>query len=160
MVRFLFSRTDNHRIARDGLTGRAAAKLRRAWDPVAAVADGKNHGLAIESTIFTFNATWGAFAGDPGPTNPDWIHPISGLPMAVHPRFFIIEVPTMLMGSNAVVSLLEQGDIDSNGDLVRDRFKRHLQKNNFTAAELNELRATHRQRFSPTKFGTLVTARP
>lgn len=156
MARFLFSRTDNHKIARDGLTGRAAAVLRRAWDPISVVADGISHGLRIERTVFRNTGSF--IVGDPGPTRNRWRHPQSNSRMSVNPRFFIIEVPTMTMDSNAVAVMMMGVPGDVDGAPVQ-RSRRRLQPSNFTQAALDDLRLTHRARFSPAQFGTLVTNR-
>lgn len=155
MVRFLFSRTDSHRIAKDGLTGRAAALQRRAWDPVSVVADGISHGQRIESTVFRDTGPY--IVGDPGPIRNGWRHPQTNGAMSVNPMFFIIEVPTMTMDSNAV-EVMMASIVNADGEPVQ-RNRRRLQPSNFTQAALDDLRLTHRARFSPAQFGTLVTDR-
>ncbi len=157
MARFFFSRTDNHRIARDNLTGRAAAILRRASDPIAVLPDGLTGSDPIESTVFRNTGSF--IVGDPGRTRNRWRHPQTNQPMSVNPRFFIIEVPTMEANSNAARMILQAGARNADGEYVDRRKSRRLELSNFTQAERDELRATHRIRFTPTRFGQVVTAR-
>lgn len=160
MARYLFSRTDNHQIGRGGLTDREIQNLRRSWDPISVVEDGIPYGKKMESTQFNFNPRWGAEIGTPARDNDLWRHPNTGLPFTVNPRFYLIEVPTILSKSATSALVLEEGADDPvrQGQTLQ-RKARRLQPISFTVAQLAELEATHRLRLTIAEFSVVISVR-
>ena len=159
MSRYLFSRTDNHQIARDSLTGRERGLRRQAWDPVSEVPDGISHGRKIESTNFSFDAVWGVDVGSPARSRDLWRHPTTGLPFTVNPRWYIIEVPTIPVDGVTSKVVFEEGEDDIVTGLQRQRRKRRMQPTSFTAGQLAELNATHRLRLTLAEFSAVIGLR-
>ena len=160
MARFLFSRLDNHQIARGGLNNRQIQDLRRAWDPITVVRDGLSHGNRIESTQFNFSSRWSVEIGTPNRSNELWRHPTTGLPFTVNPRFYIVEVPTVPHDGVVADLFMEEGapDPERRGNTLQ-RKARRLQPANFTAARLSELTATHRLRLTLGQFNAVMGLR-
>jgi len=150
MARFLFARTDNHQIARDALTGRAAANRRRAWDPVSVVPDGISHGGVIESKNPDGSP-------DPTTTNPAWLHNISGNELSVNPRFVIVDVPGVLISDPIAENMLEGGEDD--GDQQKERRKRFLEIADLPVGKRTVLLASHRVELTAAVLNTATKRR-
>ena len=161
MVRILVSAVDNHQITNGTLTGAARATVRRRFDPYMMVVDGpgpgtNGFGFAHEST------TWVGLVSSPGPTNPAWLHPDTGLAMSMNPNVYIIEGDPVPPTEPFLATLF---DVEMDGDnLIQKRSHQLIvggvAPNTLTPPELAELEATHRLRLVRGRFLVVFGLRP
>ncbi len=154
----MFAAKDNHQITNGSVPpGIERDLLTRMGDVKSAIGNGFDFGTGIESTVFR---NTGAFiVGDPGPTKPEWPHPITGLPMSVRPDFYIIEVLEAGLSSASSRSITAVGPVNAGGDQIRARDK-FLNQAAMSPAESNELRDTHRLLLSEGRMAVIMTVRP